>query len=316
MKAIADYQTPDRMSTKLSAIPLPDLKGKRVLDVGCDERFWCDLAWQRGARRVLGVDRGRRAHDGQWINCADYTMDVGRQWHELGKFDVILCFSLYHHIYQSAGGDHRPIWFWLWRQLDKGGVLLWENPVDTNDTVVRANVSAEYHHNYHRDAILSTANRYFNIEYIGPAQHVPTREVYRFTRKPQLADVYDVVPREGTGGATKAFLYDDSRRLHELHHPFNIKCFPGSLNLVADRPFDWEHSYYRTQISDVKDRSAGLASEWTPRWLRFYPVTIVGEKAWAFRFEGEKYSEHFVELVSNLRLRDFVKNEQTELSVG
>lgn len=305
MKATADYQTPDRMSAKLAAIPLPDLKRKRVLDVGCDERFWCDLAWERGAKRVLGVDRGRSGHNGQWINRSDYTMDVGKQWHELGKFDVVFLFSLYHHIFQSAGGDHKPIWYWLWRQLDKGGEVIWENPTDTSDPVVQANVDKEYHKSYHRIAILNAAHKFFDIEYVGPARHVPTREVYAFKRKELAVRGICADMRNGAGGATKAFLYQDGRRIKEIAKVLDITPYPGSLNLFCYEDFDWNQLYYRAQILDVKDRAAGFDSEWAPRWMRFYPVRNAGLRAFALRFEGESYPENFVELISNVRLRDY-----------
>jgi len=54
-----DYQTPRRMAAKLQAVPLPELRGKRVLDVGCDAGAWCWLAAEQGAADVLGLDRGR-----------------------------------------------------------------------------------------------------------------------------------------------------------------------------------------------------------------------------------------------------------------
>jgi SAM-dependent methyltransferase len=54
-----DYQTADRMAKKRRAIPLPELKGKRVLDVGCDYGWWCREASIAGAKYILGIDRGR-----------------------------------------------------------------------------------------------------------------------------------------------------------------------------------------------------------------------------------------------------------------
>ena len=44
-----DYQTLRRMAAKLQAVPLPELRGKRVLDVGCDAGAWCWLAAEQGA---------------------------------------------------------------------------------------------------------------------------------------------------------------------------------------------------------------------------------------------------------------------------
>ena len=46
-----------RMTDKLKAIPLPDLTGKRVLDIGCDHGFWTFLSAEK-AKKVVALDRG------------------------------------------------------------------------------------------------------------------------------------------------------------------------------------------------------------------------------------------------------------------
>lgn len=97
-----------RMKQKLAAIPLPDLAGKSVLDVGCDAGFFCWLALSRGAARVLGVDRGREVAGVGFVDlaarnreiaaglvnadrlndakprCEFVAYDIGRQWPDLG----------------------------------------------------------------------------------------------------------------------------------------------------------------------------------------------------------------------------------------
>jgi CTP-dependent riboflavin kinase/uncharacterized Rossmann fold enzyme len=292
-----DYQTEKRMALKLKAIPLPDLKGKSVLDVGCDERFWCDLAKERGAS-VVGIDRGRTTKDGRTIQMADHVMNLGKQWHCLGQFDVAFMFSLYHHVFQNAR-DHRPIWYWLW--LHTRGQLLWENPLTAEDAVVQKNVDLELHPAYTEAQILSEARKWFHVEHIGPALHEKTREVYRFTPKPVETMEAEAVVISGAGGASKAFAYADSRRAKEIRDILGFEPFPGSLNLECD--FDWNTGYFRAQILDVVDRANGLDSEWGLRWCRFYPVTVDGFPAYAMRFEGEKYRDNFVELISALKLR-------------
>ena len=183
--------------------------------------------------------------------------------------------------------------------------MLWENPLEVNDTVVQANVSPEYHKNYNRVAILNAANKFFKIEYIGPAQHVPTREVYRFSRRELETTSYTADIRAGAGGATRAFLYDEGRRIKEIAKVLGIVPVPGSLNLWCTESFyGFDEGYYRAQILDVKDRGKGLDSEWALRWMRFCPVYIAGIRAFAIRFEGEMYPACFVELISDVRLRD------------
>lgn len=318
-----DYQTPQRMAAKLKAVPLPDLSGKCVLDIGCDFAAWSFLAAEQGARDVLGLDRNRfvngygphdliamnrhhaSAHDSR-MACRFEQFELGRQWKEFGRFDVILMLSVYHHVFQCAGGDHVPIWYWLRRHIADDGVLLWEGPVDDSDPVVRANVSAVVRPRLNRDAILKAASIYFEAEHIGPALHEPTREVWRFTPRETVSRFYTGDTRDGAGGATAAFNYENGRRIREIDNAIGMMPLPGSLNLVGDRPFWWHRDYYRAQILDVARRDLGLTSEWLPRWARFFPLQADGIPAFAFRFEGESYEDNFVELIAATRLRDIM----------
>lgn len=34
----------------------PDVKGKRVLDLGCGYGWHCEYAWKQGAKHILGLD--------------------------------------------------------------------------------------------------------------------------------------------------------------------------------------------------------------------------------------------------------------------
>lgn len=318
---VPDYQTPRRMASKLAAVPLPDLDGKRVLDVGCDMGAWSIRAVELGAVHVLGLDRGREVRGAGVVDLAAYnraqeiaraafeSINIGKQWRVFGRFDVLLVMSVYHHIYENCG-DHHPIWYWLWRHCTARSEILWEGPVDDSDPVVRANVSDQNRVGYTIDAILAAASFYFAAERIGPALHEPTREVWRFRpHQPQWLG-HIATLRDGSGGATKAFLYAGARRATEIERALGWRPVPGSLNLRLDHPFGWDDGYFRTQILDVVDRSRGLDSEWAPRWARFYPVTIDGEDACAFRFEGEKYPPTFMELIASRRLRDTITSDR------
>lgn len=214
-----DYQTARRMRDKLAAIPIPDdLAGRTVLDLGCDHGAFSKLASDRGARRVLGVDRGREVRDGHggrpwvdlvawcsaqgWERCEFREADIGGDWPDFSedgthKWDVVFCFSLYHHVYQTAG-DHEAIWRWLWSQTCPQGELLWEGPVDTRDPI--AADRARQHGNFTRAAIFAAASRYYEVEHVGPAVHRPHREVWRCRPRPEPRDPGDGVQRSGTGG--------------------------------------------------------------------------------------------------------------------
>lgn len=312
-----DYQTDRRMGLKVAAMPFPDFKGKSVLDVGTDHGYFAFLAADRGATDVLGLDRNRsvRGVDTDLIainrkaatgtKCRFEPINLGKQWKVFGRFDVVLVMSMYHHWYEACG-DHRPIWFWLWQHCAAAGEVLWEGPLDDSDPVVRANVSDANRAGYTKEAIIAAASWFFAAEYVGPALHEPTRQVWRFRPHPVQWARYVGEMQAGAGGATKAFEYADGRRMDEIERVLGWRPIPGSLNVRLDRPFGWEDGFYRARILDVKDRAKGLQSEWQPRWARFYPVTIDGEDACAFRFEGEKYDPAFLELIAPDRLRDLV----------
>ncbi len=316
-----DYQTERRMALKRQAIPLPGFAGKRVLDVGTDHGYWAFLAAEMGARDVLGLDRNRKVQGVETdlirLNADEAKrrgsvarferINLGKEWREFGQFDVAFVLSVYHHIFEACG-DHRPIWFWLARHTEE---VIWEGPIDDSDPVVRANVSDQNRKGYTLDAILGAAARYFYAEKIGPALHEPTREVWRFRRRRAVERLSSGTAQKGAGGATRAFEYAGGRRIAEIETVLGWRPVPGSLNVSLDAPFDWDGGFYRVQILDVADRSAGLASVWASRWARFYPLTVDGVSAAAFRFEGERYPQTFVEIIAPTRLRDHVGNRVT-----
>jgi len=78
---------------------------------------------QTGYVDLMALNR-KRAEDEGHRNLRFEHIDVGKQWREFGHFEVVFLFSLYHHIYECAGGDHRPIWFWLWRHCSSSAAGL------------------------------------------------------------------------------------------------------------------------------------------------------------------------------------------------
>jgi SAM-dependent methyltransferase len=321
-----EYQTRQRMERKLRAVPIPaDLTGKTVLDVGCDHGAFCALAKERGAERVVGVDRGRPVKgvptDLVALNrkalpqCEFYGMELGRQWNVLGSFDLVLMLNLYHHVYAVTGGDHESIWFWLHQNTSPNGELLWENPLSIADGVAMKDIPSALHGGYNAQAIRAAAERYFEIEVVGEGWVAP-RVVWRCTPKNVHAHTFAVV-KDGAGGASKAFAYADERRAREIDIALGFYPVCGSLNLSSPDGFHWNRKYFRAQIGDVVDRKNGLGSAWAPRWCRFYPVDVEGQRAYAMRFEGEKYPESLVELVSGTHLRtklDLKNGEEVCLS--
>ncbi|WP_242102688.1 class I SAM-dependent methyltransferase [Lysobacter sp. M2-1] len=107
---MAQYQSfPDatgdsRTLEKLKALRLPPLAGKRFLDVGCNEGFFCGYALFDGALRAVGIDSSalfisrarRRFPAGEFLH---------QGWEELpdGPFDVILLASALHYAEDQPG---------------------------------------------------------------------------------------------------------------------------------------------------------------------------------------------------------------------
>jgi tRNA (mo5U34)-methyltransferase len=79
------------------------LRGRRVLDLGCNSGFWSLLALEAGAEFVLGVDAGRTyieqanlVFEAKEIDRTRYRFDQGNVFdHDLvERFDVVLCLGL------------------------------------------------------------------------------------------------------------------------------------------------------------------------------------------------------------------------------
>lgn len=314
-----EYQTAERMTKKLAAVPLPELKGKTVLDIGCDHGAWCRIAKDRGASRVIGIDRGRDVRGVGFVDlaqrngqahpdCEFYEYEVGREYPTHIASDIVFVLNMYHHAYNVVG-DHEALWYWL--SLITKEQLIWESPLDVTDGVANKDIRKELHDGYNEKVIRAAAERYFTVEDIGTGW-VATRRVWRCTPKYDMVHTIATV-KSGAGGASKAFAYANGRRIKEIEMVLGITPVPGSLNLEAAQPFDWNHRYFRAQILDVVNRRSGLDSEWAPRWCRFYPLFVEGDeytRAWAMRFENEHYAngkpypETLIELVSGYNFRE------------
>ena len=84
---------------KLKAFRMPPLVGKSLLDVGCNEGYYCGVALRAGANRVVGVDsfpvaieRARKR-----FPTAEFILQT---WDNLPEeqFDVILFASSMHYL--------------------------------------------------------------------------------------------------------------------------------------------------------------------------------------------------------------------------
>lgn len=88
-------------SYKLSRLKMPvDLTGKSVLDIGCNEGFFCNQALKRDADQVVGIDMDERFLS----RAREFYVDprltyIHQGWNTLpeGPFDLILWTSAMHY---------------------------------------------------------------------------------------------------------------------------------------------------------------------------------------------------------------------------
>lgn len=97
-QSFPDAEGDSRTVEKLRALKLPDLEGRRFLDVGCNEGFFCGFAKFAGATRVVGIDHSRLFIDRARHRFPDCEF-LHQRWDRLpkGPFDVILLASALHY---------------------------------------------------------------------------------------------------------------------------------------------------------------------------------------------------------------------------
>lgn len=99
------YQTFDgqagasNSAAKLDALKLSqDLSGKKVLDIGCNEGFFCQEAVRRGASEVVGIDHDPKIIDKAKSRVPEATFYCASWWDIPGNnYDVILFLSAIHY---------------------------------------------------------------------------------------------------------------------------------------------------------------------------------------------------------------------------
>jgi SAM-dependent methyltransferase len=96
---------------------LPDLRYKRLLDLGCGFGWHCRYARQQGARQVIGVDLSEKMLARANATTDDSAIEYRRgaiediDFHS-GEFDVVLS-SLALHYVQRFGAVCRNVYRWL-----------------------------------------------------------------------------------------------------------------------------------------------------------------------------------------------------------
>ena len=119
-----------RSVEKLHALALPALKGARVLDVGCNEGFFCGYAVARGAASVVGIDQ-----DPQVIEAARARFPgvefLACGWDTLpeDRFDVVLLLSALHY-----ADDQEALLHGLMTRVGPDGLLILEIGIAPGDS--------------------------------------------------------------------------------------------------------------------------------------------------------------------------------------
>lgn len=117
-----------RSSEKLTALRLPSFAGKRFLDVGCNEGFFCGYAAFDGAEKVVGIDKSGTAiaRARQRFPACEFLQ---QSWEKLpqGPFDVITLLSALHY-----ADDQPALVDRLMERLADDGLLVLEVSIAPN----------------------------------------------------------------------------------------------------------------------------------------------------------------------------------------
>lgn len=237
---------------KLERLSLPsDLTGTSVLDIGCNEGFFCNVAAQRGASRVVGLDfvepflgagRQRYPHSAiEWLHS---------DWKYLpeGPFGLVLWCSAMHYEDDPAAMIAR-----IARILTPGGLFVLEcgvaNLGGCEMTLVARHGDNRWYPTH--DYLYQTLRRHFDFERVAMGEEIEgdpiPREVYHC--RPRLPKV--LVLREGrphdtatlsslvSGQVTKVIgippFLDRLRSAPFAHHPVVgfLKTLPGEFDTPA-----------------------------------------------------------------------------------
>jgi trans-aconitate methyltransferase len=99
---------------KLKALRLPSLKGKKFIDLGCNEGYFCGYALFAGAAEITGIDRSAAAIGLARSRFPECTF-LSQSWEQLPdeKYDVILLLSALHY-----AEDQEALSAWLMRVVE------------------------------------------------------------------------------------------------------------------------------------------------------------------------------------------------------
>lgn len=207
-QSIAGQQGASKSDAKLQAIMLPDnLKGKRVLDLGCNEGFFCQAAKKRGAEQVVGMDMDEGFLSRAKEHARSQGLDIDfRQGSMMNlpeeQFDYVLLLSALHYIDNPAELMRR-----IKGVLAPGGKLVLECGVSPKPgmTVDLALRSVDRRYFPTRDLLIDVWLQDYSVKSIGGSIQQVGDPIprYVFHCTPAVTNVLFI---EGNGGIGKTTL--------------------------------------------------------------------------------------------------------------
>lgn len=112
---------------------LPNLSGKRILDLGCGFGEHCVEYVKKGASKVVGIDISEKMIEVAQKENGDPKIEyLNMPMEELGKlsdrFDVVISSLAFHYVEDFTGVVHK-----IYNLMDEGGIFVFsqENPLST-----------------------------------------------------------------------------------------------------------------------------------------------------------------------------------------
>jgi SAM-dependent methyltransferase len=240
-----DGKGDSRSQDKLRALRLQDLarltkgnidqplEGLSVLDIGCNEGFFCIEAIKQGATRVVGIDQSKKFVESARQRCPAATF-IQASWWELPEetFDVIFFLSAIHY-----EPDQRRLLERLRLTLKPGGVLILECGVATNQsgsrwyTVTRADGPKRYPT---ESLLKNELLRNYAVRFVGPSVKQSGDPVPRYVYYCWNKDCTALLIA-APGGRGKSNLADEMERRGVPTYHTDSMLF----RLVTDPNYSW-----------------------------------------------------------------------------
>ncbi len=256
------YQTfPDLVGAsnsfgKLYCLGMPPLEGKSVLDIGCNEGFFCGAAYFAGARLVVGVDIRKDSIERARSRFSNVTFFCQSWDDELeGQFDVVLLASAIHYADDQIALIHR-----LMAKVRHDGVLIVElGLIDENSEVCKnikrtAGDVKTYFSLLYLEAVLTD----YVVRLIGDSVNQSgdpvRRKVIHIRHRKPIVILFDSESHSGKSTTVRALCGFQPRGQKAIGH-FNIDEIMVSLRdedsgpFSAFKNFGQEHDYCTARTS-------------------------------------------------------------------